>query len=128
VLPIHMTLFNDPLPLSAEDFEKRWQMLVAPGQESTICVIKGSPLSLDQAAQIFEKVLKFSRVEGGGSNCLQGAASFRTGATNPSGEKITLGCLIKIEVSGMTINITCRTVHAAATSALASSVKYMFSD
>jgi hypothetical protein len=130
LLPLHMTLFNDPLPLGAEDFGKRWQMLGGPGQEAAGCVIKQTPLSADQAAQVFEKVLKFSRVPGAPPNCLWGAASLRTGATNPgSGDKITLGCLLKVEnATGATVNVTCRTVHAAATAALASSVKHMFSD
>eukprot|EP00603_Paraphysomonas_imperforata_P000315 CAMPEP_0114428120 /NCGR_PEP_ID=MMETSP0103-20121206/8751_1 /TAXON_ID=37642 ORGANISM="Paraphysomonas imperforata, Strain PA2" /NCGR_SAMPLE_ID=MMETSP0103 /ASSEMBLY_ACC=CAM_ASM_000201 /LENGTH=958 /DNA_ID=CAMNT_0001597305 /DNA_START=40 /DNA_END=2916 /DNA_ORIENTATION=+ len=127
-LPLHMTLFNDPLPLSSEDFQKRWQMLTGPGQEGSVCVIKMSTLSVEDAAQIFEKILKFSRVQGAPTNCLQGAASLRTGATNPTGDKITLGCLMMVEISGVTLNVTCRTVHAAATTALATSVKHIFSD
>lgn len=56
LLPLYMTLFNDPLSLSGEDFNKRWQMLGGPGQEAVVCIIKQTPLSTDQANQIFEKV------------------------------------------------------------------------
>lgn len=56
LLPVYMTLFNDPLSLSGEDFNKRWQMLNGPGQEASVCIIKQTPLTADQATQLFEKV------------------------------------------------------------------------
>jgi hypothetical protein len=56
LLPLHMTLFNDPLLLGNDDFNNRWQMLSGQGQEGSICIIRKTPLSQDQAVQIFEKV------------------------------------------------------------------------
>ena len=68
-------------------------------------------------------------MQGTPPNKFWGAASLRTGATAPaSSDKITLGCLIKVENAGPTIDVTCRTVHPAATSALSSAVKHIFSD
>lgn len=129
LLPLYMTLFNDPLPLSGEDFNKRWQMLSGPGQQAAVSVIRAAPLSQDQALQIFEKALRFSKIQDAPPNCLWGAASLRTGATaSGSADKVTLGCLMKIDISGSVISVTCRTVHAAATAALSSSVKHIFSD
>lgn len=128
-LPLHLTLFNDPLSLNMDDFNNRWNMLSSPGQEATACVIRKTSLSDEEVDEIFVKALRFSHVPGSAPNCLNGAASLRTGATNPgSGDKITLGCLVKIENSGATINIACRTVHPAATSALCSSVKHLLAD
>lgn len=74
------------------------------------------------------QVLKFSPVAAP-AGCLWGAASLRTGATNTgTTDKITLGCLLKMENTGATINVTCRTVLGAATSALLSTVKQILSD
>ena len=56
LLPLHMTLFNDPLSISGEDFNKRWQMLGGAGQEAAVCIIKQTPLSAEQANEVFEKV------------------------------------------------------------------------
>jgi hypothetical protein len=129
ILPLHLTVFNDPLSIDRENFEKRWQMLSGAGQESSATVIRRMSLSQEEANQLFEHVLKFARVQGTASNIIWGAASLRTGATAPnSSDKITMGCLIKIESSGPTINIICRTVHPAATSALTSIVKHILSD
>ena len=49
-----------------------------------------------------------------------GAASLRTGAVGPNGDKVTVGCLIKVALDARSnvVTVTCRTVHAAATAAV----------
>lgn len=56
---------------------------------------------------------------------ITGAASLRTGAVNQqNGEKITFGCLIKIEHTGPnTILVTTRTVSPASTAAILQTVR-----
>jgi hypothetical protein len=64
--------------------------------------------------------LKFHVVENT-AQMLLGAASLRTGAVNQqTGEKLTLGCLIKIEINPQAnaFQVTVRTVLPAATSAM----------
>lgn len=54
-----------------------------------------------------------------------GAASLRTGATAPNGDKISIGCLAKIEmnVQANALRVTIRTLHPSATSSIMQTVK-----
>jgi len=58
-------------------------------------------------------------------NSFSGAATLRTGATTPNGEKISVGCLAKVELNGPSnsIRITLRTLHPAATTAMMDAAK-----
>lgn len=60
---------------------------------------------------------------------IYGAASLRTGAKSPNGEKISVGCLVKIEmnIQSNALRVTLRTVHAAATTAVMDSIKSLLS-
>jgi hypothetical protein len=51
---------------------------------------------------------------------IHGVASLRTGTLAPSGEKISIGCLAKVEMNVQTnaMRVTVRTLHPAATAAL----------
>ena len=74
------------------------------------------------------QALKFGKVTGvpGESEfVVHGAASLRTGALTPTGEKISIGCLVKIEmnVQSNAIRVTVRTLHPAATHAVMMTVK-----
>jgi hypothetical protein len=81
---------------------------------------------------IILKALKFGEVKGvpGESEyIIHGAASLRTGTTTATGEKISIGCLAKVEMNIQTnaIRVTLRTLHPAATSSIMSSSKIIFS-
>ncbi len=72
--------------------------------------------------------MKFHRVTGTPDSSefvMYGAASLRTGTVNPSGEKITIGCLAKIEINmqANALRVTIRTVHPGATSAILQTTK-----
>lgn len=56
---------------------------------------------------------------------IYGSASLKTGARTPSGEKINVGCLVKIEmnVQANAMRVTFRTLHPAASSALLETAK-----
>ena len=49
----------------------------------------------------------------------------RTGTTTPTGEKISIGCLLKLEmnVQSHAIRATLRTLHPAATAAIMATVR-----
>ena len=54
-----------------------------------------------------------------------GAASLRTGAVGPNGEKVSVGCLVKIEmnVQSNQVRVTARTLHKDATAAVFENAK-----
>ena len=56
---------------------------------------------------------------------IHGAASLRTGTLTPTGEKISIGCLAKVEMNVQTnaLRVTIRTLHPAATHAMMASAK-----
>lgn len=56
---------------------------------------------------------------------LHGASSLRTGAVGPTGDKISVGCLVKVEmnVQSNAIRVTTRTLHPAATAAIMATAK-----
>lgn len=74
------------------------------------------------------QTLKFGRTQGlpdASEYVIYGAATLRTGAVSASGEKLSVGCMAKIEmnVQANAIRVTLRTVHPAATQAIMQSVK-----
>lgn len=56
---------------------------------------------------------------------LYGASSLRTGSLTPAGEKISVGCLVKIEmnVQSNAIRVTTRTLHPQASVAVMATAK-----
>ena len=54
-----------------------------------------------------------------------GAATLRTGALSASGEKLSVACMVKIEmnVQANAMRVTLRSVHPAATQAILQTVK-----
>ena len=74
------------------------------------------------------QILKFGRTNGmpdSSDFVLYGTSQLRTGALTPAGEKISIGCLVKIEmnVQAGAIRMTTRTVHQAASSAMIQTAK-----
>ena len=76
----------------------------------------------------FLQTLKFGRTQGlpdASEYVIYGAATLRTGALSASGDKLSVGCMVKIEmnVQANALRITLRSVHPAATSAILQTVK-----
>lgn len=72
------------------------------------------------------QVLKFSPVAAplAASSVVCGAASLRTGAKSPNGDKISVGSLVRLElIDSHTVRVTCRTVYPAASQALMDCIK-----
>jgi len=127
-LPLIVTSFNEPLNLSAADFGARWQQLVAPGQEAQEVLKPSYPLNPAQVQGALTATLKFGRTQGlpdASEYVIYGAATLRTGAIAANGEKLSVGCMVKIEmnVQANAMRVTLRSVHPAATQAILQAVK-----
>eukprot|EP01038_Epipyxis_sp_PR26KG_P004272 gene4272-6051_t len=127
-LPLIVTSFNEPLTLAGDTFMSHWQQLSAPGQEGQEVLKPSYQLSPAQIHQAFNLMFKFNRVSGvpdSSELVLYGAASLRTGAMTAAGEKISVGCLAKVEinVAANAIRVTLRTLHPAATTAVLQTFK-----
>jgi len=133
-LSVVVTSFNEPLPLSSQDFTARWAQLTAAGLEA-VEVCNGSvnsPLSPAVVGGALSSVLKFGRVLGMPDESdlvMYGSSVLRTGAlaTNKMGEmeKISVGCMIKLELNTQAnaLRISIRTLHPAATLAIMQTAK-----
>ena len=127
-LPVNTATFNEPLVLPATDFSTRWEQLQGEGQHKQE-VLK--PPNRIVPALVYEgmtKSLRFGPVTGMPDESefvRYGACSLRTGALGPNNEKISVGCLVKIEmnVQSNAVRVTARTIHPAATTAVFESAR-----
>jgi len=133
-LPIAVTTFNEPLgTMTAQDFMARWQQLgqsaaQTPGMELQEVLKPSSPIKVAMITGAFTSTLKFGKVSGVPDESefiIYGAASLKTGATAANGDKISVGCLAKLEmnVQANALRVTIRTMFPAATSAILQTVK-----
>lgn len=130
--PVLLTSFNEPLTLTADDFSARWQQLGGAGQESQQILRPPYPIVPQQIHSALSSTMKFSRVLGlpdATDYVIYGASNLRTGAKTPSGEKINVGCLAKIEmnIQANALRVTLRTLHPAATTAIMECTKSLLS-
>jgi hypothetical protein len=127
-LPVNTATFNEPLSLPAADFSTRWEQLQGQGQHKQE-VFK--PPTRIVPALVYEgmtKSLRFGPVIGMPDESefvRYGACSLRTGSAGPNGEKISVGCLVKIEmnVQSNAVRVSARTLHPAATLAVFESAR-----
>lgn len=131
-IPVIMSSFNEPLQINGADFMQRWEKLKAGGTESVEVFNPATAINPSFARQAVLSALKFGRVEGLpdiSDTVFYGAASLRTGALGPNGDKISVGCMIKIEINvhANAVRATCRTLHPAATAALMQNTKSILS-
>ena len=127
-LPVFAATFNEPLPLVGADFSSRWELLVAPGQEAVEVFSPAAPVVPEAVLACLTQSLKFAHATGmpdESEYVLYGAASLRTGALAPGGEKISVGCLAKVEmnVQANALRVTFRTIHPVASQALMTTAK-----
>ena len=106
-LPIVATCFMEPVSLEPSAFMQKWKSLEGQDRESQE-IIKSPPNSppLDEeymrrVALIVTNGLKFGRCQGCDPTpwTVSGAATFRTGSKDPNGNKINVGCLVRIEAN-----------------------------
>jgi AP-2 complex subunit alpha len=121
-LPINVTSFNESTNINANDFQVRWQEFATPGQAVEQILNPSAPINPTQILQAMTGALKFAHIRGFPDESefvLYGASSLRTGQQTQTGEKISIGCLVKVEmnVQANAMRITVRTLHPAATHA-----------
>jgi len=131
-LPISVTTFIEPLILSGADFSSRWDQLQGNGQHVQQVLNPSQAVVPARITDALTSLLQFGRVTGMPDESefvIYGAGSLRTGSTTPTGEKISVGCLVKIEmnVQANALRLTIRTLHPAATSALQSTGRTLLS-
>lgn len=127
-LLISVTTFIEPLILSGADFSARWDQLQGNGQHAQQVFNPSQAVVPARIAEALTSLLQFGRVTGMPDESefvIYGAGSLRTGSLTPTGEKISVGCLVKIEmnVQANALRLTIRTLHPAATAALQSTGK-----
>ncbi|KAE9017611.1 AP-2 complex subunit alpha [Phytophthora fragariae] len=114
-LPCQATSFMDPVAVNEEAFLQRWNALEGQDREQQEVVPAASKLDLAQAREWLSTNLKFAMVDGldsQASGSLSGAATYRTGAVGPNGDKLSVGCLVRLEASdGNAYRIRVRAVH-----------------
>ncbi|RLN31355.1 hypothetical protein BBJ28_00016806 [Nothophytophthora sp. Chile5] len=114
-LPCQVTNFMEPVAVNTEAFMSRWTALEGQDREQQDVVPAAGKMDLAQVREWLGTSLKFALVEGvdspmGGG--LSGAATFRTGAVGPSGDKLSVGCLVRLEAGdGNSYRIQVRAVH-----------------
>merc|ERR1719399_2172634 len=91
-LPCVFTKFLEPVQLSPNVFVQRWATLGAPGLEHMVTFAKPRLNDLVRVAVV-------DGVDDGGGSILSGATALRTGTVNAGGEKISVGCLIRLEMN-----------------------------
>ncbi|KAF1775902.1 Armadillo-type fold [Phytophthora cactorum] len=93
-LPCQATSFMEPVAVNEDAFLQRWNALEGQDREQQEVVPAASKLDMTQARD------------------LSGAGTFRTGAMGPNGDKLSVGCLVRLEASdGNAYRIRVRAVH-----------------
>ncbi|KAL7998096.1 putative adaptor protein complex AP-2, alpha subunit [Plasmopara halstedii] len=112
-LPCQCTSFMDPVALSEEAFTQRWNSLEGHDREQNEVISAVSKVDMTQARGWLSTSLKFAVVDGlSTTGTLLGASTFRTGAVSPNGDKISVGCLVRLEAGDdNTYRIRVRAVH-----------------
>lgn len=121
-LPCVATSFLEPVKLGLDDFNKRWGALEGQGREQQDVFV--AKVDLQSSTKLLVDVMKFGLVEGADmTSGLSLAATFRTGTASPTGDKISVGCLLKLEAQANSFRLTVRAVHPDVSLALKNSIK-----
>ncbi|TMW61221.1 hypothetical protein Poli38472_013684 [Pythium oligandrum] len=114
-LPCQAVVFMEPVKLSGEDFMKRWNALEGQEREQQEVVTSTQKMDMTQNKKWLTENIKMAQADGidTAGNSITIAGTFRTGATAPTGDKISVGCLVRVEGNTTTnaYRITVRAVH-----------------
>ncbi|KAF1790518.1 Armadillo-type fold [Phytophthora cactorum] len=114
-LPCQATSFMEPVAVNEDSFLQRWNALEGQDHEQQEVVPAASKLDMTQAREWLRTNLNFAMIDGldsHASRSLSGAGTFRTGAMGPNGDKLSVGCLVRLEASdGNAYRIRVRAVH-----------------
>ena len=114
-LPIVASSFTERVPLEAEAFMQRWQALDGPEREEQIVFSPKAAIDMTRNRKILSEQLKFAIATGldKSDTTLSLATTFRTGSVSESGNKISIGCLLRLEANheAKAYRLTVRAVH-----------------
>ena len=128
-LPCVFTKFLEPVQLSPNVFVQRWATLGAPGLEHMVTfAATAGPATAAFAKPRLNGLVRVAVVDGvddGGGSILSGATALRTGTVNAGGEKISVGCLIRLEMNEAAgaFRLTVRTAVPHVSTALAEAIQ-----
>ena len=128
-LPALFTKFLEAVPLSPNVFVQRWATLGAPGLEHMVTfAARRGAATKDAALPRLRDLAQIAVVEGvddGGGTILSGATALRTGTLNAGGEKISVGCLVRLEMNeaAAAFRLTVRTAVPHVSTALSDAIQ-----
>jgi len=127
-LPIVATCFMEPVTLEAAAFMQRWKSLEGQDREcqEVVKVPQNAPEIdeeyMERIVSIVINGLKFGRCPGCDPTpwTVSGAATFRTGSKDKSGNFINVGCLVRVEANPQAgaFRVTTRTLHPLCSKAI----------
>jgi len=130
-LPTVASCFIQAVPSSADEFKTRWKALEGQNREQQ--VVWNTSTSIDSERMqriktaILDQGLHLAIIEGVDQNeyILSAAGQFRTGTVSPSGAKVSVGCLLRLEANAQqsAFRLTVRAVHGMISVALKNIVK-----
>ena len=105
--------------MQAADFTDRWQKLSNPELQQQEVFQAGAPITAESVAAAKAKIIdRMHLAVAAGVDTtpftMSGAAFFRTGTAGPTGEKLAVGCLVRIEANaaGGAYRVTARASNA----------------
>ena len=115
--------------LSPNVFVQRWATLGAPGLEhmATFAASAGPATAAFAKTRLVElvRVAVVDGVDDGGGTIMSGATALRTGTVNAGGEKISVGCLVRLEMNEAAgaFRLTVRTAVPHVSTALSEAIQ-----
>ncbi len=112
-LPIVVPAFCDTVAgLTKDVFMQRWQALQEKESQEIVQISKPvDPTVMATIAKLMTSY-KFGRcADVDTAATWTGTSTYRTGATDPNGNKISVGCLVRVEGNGSAVRVTARTLH-----------------
>lgn len=128
-IPSLFTKFMEAVDLAPQVFVQRWATLGAPGLEKMITFgANAGPANAGFARPQLESLVNIafaSGVDDNNGTILSGAAALRTGTENAGGEKISVGCLIRLEMNeaAKAYRLTVRTAVPRVSESLARAIQ-----
>ena len=112
-LPIAITKFLERVPMAPSDFGQRWAALVYEDTQALNLPVPTTAAALQATLQAKLQLQIIPGADAGGQ-AVCAAGALRTGMTNAKGDKISVGCLLRIDVSPMgQLKLTSRTASPA---------------
>jgi len=127
-LPSVFTKFMEPVELAPQVFVQRWATLGTPGLECmTTFAAKAGPANADFAKPRLETLVNLAfatGVDDGDGTILSAASALKTGTTNAGGDKISVGCLVRLEINSVAnaYRLTVRTAVPKVSQSLSRSI------